>query len=93
MFRISDSTGPLQVTQVATGSQINKSLLASDDVFLLDIASAIYVWVGKNASALEKKSGLQIATNYLVQHQLAASTPISRILDGGVNAEFYQYLV
>lgn len=79
------------MTQIASGSDISRSLLNSDDVFLLDIAAAVYVWVGKGASPLEKKMGLQVAVDYVVKNKMPLSTPISRILEGGVNAEFYSF--
>ncbi|KAJ3349343.1 hypothetical protein HDU91_006401 [Kappamyces sp. JEL0680] len=95
LFKISDSTvgaGTLVTSEVATGSAVKKSLLMSDDVFLLDVGSDVFVWVGSGATPQEKKSGLQIAVDYITQNNLPAETPISRVLEGGENAEFYAHL-
>jgi gelsolin len=102
LYKISDATGTiistkappgsLITTEVATGNAVNKGHLSSDDIFLLDVGSQIFVWIGKGSSPQEKKSGLQIAVNYIAKNQLPEATPISRILEGGENAEFNSYL-
>lgn len=50
----------MQTTVVATGASLTKDHLKSDDVFIVDTRSVIYVWVGSKASPQEKKSGLQV---------------------------------
>jgi len=91
LFKVSDATGTLETTEIASGPAISRSLLQSDDVFLLDIGSAVYVWVGKGASPQEKKMGLQVAVDYISKKKLPPATPISRLLEGGENGEFYSY--
>ncbi|BFZ09064.1 hypothetical protein BsWGS_12103 [Bradybaena similaris] len=39
--------------------------LKSEDVFILDSGEVVFVWIGGNASAAEKKNGLPYAHNYL----------------------------
>lgn len=50
--------------EVKTGD-VNLSDFKSDDVFIYDTGSQVFVWVGSKASADEKKNGLPIAHNYL----------------------------
>lgn len=73
---------------MAAGPEINKSLLTSDDVYILDNGEEIFAWIGKGASDQEKKSAMDFAHQYLVQHKLPEYTPISRLVEGGENATF-----
>uniref|UniRef100_A0A0B7B4N1 Actin-modulator n=1 Tax=Arion vulgaris TaxID=1028688 RepID=A0A0B7B4N1_9EUPU len=42
--------------------------LKSDDVFICETSSSVFVWIGINASVSEKKNGLPYAHNYLRGH-------------------------
>jgi gelsolin len=68
LFRLSDATGAITF-ELAT--PVAFSTLASDDVFLFDAACytnpAIYVWIGKGSSRLERRLALQYGQNYLHQ--------------------------
>jgi gelsolin len=92
LFQVSDSTGPLVVTEIARDSAINRNLLKSEDVFILDSGIEVYVWVGSKASSDEKKQGLSIAIKYLVDENRPPTTRISRLLEGGDNQEFLSLL-
>jgi len=78
--------------QVATGSQCKKSLLDSNDVFILDTGAEVIAWIGKGASAEEKKKALGFAQDYLTKYNRPAYMPISRVLEGGENEIFTQAL-
>lgn len=76
---------------VATG-KIKRDMLKSDDVFILNTGSEVYVWIGKGATALEKKSGMNYAMQYLGAKKLPPTTRIARILEGGENEQFHSLL-
>ncbi len=92
LFQVSDSAGPLIVKEIAVDSAINRNLLKSDDVFILDVTGTVFVWVGSKASAEEKKQGLSIALKYIVENNRPATTPVVRVLEGGDNQEFFSFL-
>eukprot|EP01113_Clastostelium_recurvatum_P051186 TRINITY_DN9885_c0_g1_i2.p5 TRINITY_DN9885_c0_g1~~TRINITY_DN9885_c0_g1_i2.p5 ORF type:complete len:103 (-),score=33.29 TRINITY_DN9885_c0_g1_i2:102-410(-) len=69
--------------QVSEGPAIKKGDLDSSDAFILDTGAEVIVWIGKGASAGEKKFALQHAQDYLTKNGRPAYTPISRILEGG----------
>jgi gelsolin len=50
LFKVSDATGTLVTTLVASGKEIKKSNLDSEDVFVLDAGTKVFVWVGKGAT-------------------------------------------
>lgn len=61
-LRVSDASGMLEITEVGS-YPLKCSLLDSNDAFILDTgASGIFVWVGRGATANEKKAAFKNAT-------------------------------
>jgi len=87
LWHLSDASGSLVFKEVAKGKVV-KSLLKSDDVFIFDIGSEVFAWVGKGASDKEKKMALKYAQDYLKDHKRPDSLPISKILEGSENSVF-----
>jgi len=92
LFQLSDATGKLEFKQVASGSQCKKSMLDSNDVFILDTGAEVFAWIGKGSSVDEKAKALSFAQDYLTKYNRPAYLPISRILEGGENPTFHQNL-
>eukprot|EP01117_Protostelium_nocturnum_P004442 TRINITY_DN15_c0_g3_i1.p1 TRINITY_DN15_c0_g3~~TRINITY_DN15_c0_g3_i1.p1 ORF type:complete len:367 (+),score=138.56 TRINITY_DN15_c0_g3_i1:73-1173(+) len=88
LFHLSDATGTLQFNEVAAGVNVKRNLLVSDDVFVLDNGAEVFAWVGKNASAGEKKAALNFAAEYVAKHNLPPYTTISRVFEGAENSTF-----
>jgi hypothetical protein len=84
LFRVSDAKGSLERTLEKEG-EITKTLLDTNDVFILDVHCEIFVWIGKGATQQEKKNGMKFAQDYLTANKLPDWLPISRILEGGEN--------
>jgi len=89
LFHLSDATGEMVFKQVGTGSQCKKSLLDSNDVFILDTGAEVFAWIGKGASANEKAKALSFAQDYLKKFDRPSYLPISRIIEGSENAVFH----
>jgi len=88
LFQLSDASGKLEFKQVATGSACKRSLLNSDDVFILDTGAEVFAWIGKGATTQEKSKALHFAQDYLTKYNRPAYLPISRVLEGGENEVF-----
>jgi len=88
LYRLSDASGKFEFKEVAKGDHIKRTLLDSNDVFILDSGVEVWAWVGKNASAGEKKRALSFAQEYVTSHHKPISTPVARILEGGENEIF-----
>jgi len=88
LFHLSDASGKMEFKQVATGSACKKSMLDSNDVFILDTGAEVIAWIGKGASDNEKKHALGFAQDYLTKYNRPAHLPISRVLEGSENAMF-----
>jgi len=62
LHQLSDASGQLKLTEVATGS-FKKTELKSDDVFIVDIGTEAFIWVGKGASKKRESFGPTIRYN------------------------------
>jgi len=85
LFQLSDATGAMKMAEVGKGKKIKKSLLDTNDVFILDAGQEVIAWVGLKASAGEKKFALKYAQEYVAQKGKNPATPVSRVLEGGEN--------
>jgi len=87
LLRLCDKGGQLSTSVVKTGS-FKKSDLDTNDVFIVDTGSEVFVWVGKKASQAEKKNALVYAQKYITDNNRPNYLPISRVLEGGENPIF-----
>jgi len=87
LFRLSDKKKEMKFTLEKTGN-LSKSDLDTNDAFILDNGSEIFVWIGKKASADERRLAMQYAQKYLQDNNRPAFLPISRVIEGGENAVF-----
>jgi len=88
MFQLTDAGGKLEFVPVAQGKNVSKSKLDTDDVFIIDVGSCVYVWIGKGSSSTEKKMGMSKAQHYLKEYKRPSWLPIVRILEGSENQVF-----
>jgi gelsolin len=82
LWEVSDKTGELKITKVASGG-IKKSELKTDEVFILDLGDAAWAWVGKGASKQERAKGIQYAVDHFKKQGKSDHIPISRVCEGG----------
>lgn len=89
IFSVSDETGTLECKEVATGkTEMKKSVLNNDDVFIVDEGHHVYIWVGINSTKAEKSGAMKQAVDYLTANNRPMWTPISRVLSGGESTAF-----
>lgn len=89
LMRLSDEyNGKLEFTEVATGQNCKKSLLDSNDVFIFDIGSEIYVWTGKGASIQEKQQAMTYTIEYMKNYGKGAMMPVTSVFEGSGNMDF-----
>lgn len=58
--RVSDAGGSLEVLEIED-RPLSKSMLCSDDAYILDSNCDVFVWIGKGANGIEKTAGLKCA--------------------------------
>jgi len=90
LFRISDSTGSLQITSVAQG-KLEKKMLDTTDVFLLDTGTEVYVWIGKGATKEERSKGMKYGQDYLTEQKRPNWTPLTRVAENAETPVFKSF--
>lgn len=92
LFQVTDSSGELVTQEVeAPGGNLTGDLLEAGDVYILDVGSELFVWVGRESSVEEKKSGMPYAAKYIEQTGRDLATPTSRLSQGFENPSFKSY--
>ncbi|XP_054773805.2 gelsolin-like protein 2 [Lytechinus pictus] len=91
LFRLSNSSGVLDFTEVSKGNNICRSDLDSNDVFILDTGMDCFVWAGKDADKEEKNNGIPYATEYL-KKTLHRNAPISSLKEGSKCKKFTELI-
>jgi len=78
LYRVSDAAGKMEYERVAVGT-LNKSMLGSGDVYILDAATEIYVWIGSGASKQERRCAMFFAQDCLASNGEHENSPITRL--------------
>ncbi|ETS84045.1 hypothetical protein PFICI_05921 [Pestalotiopsis fici W106-1] len=98
LFRLSDASGQLSFDMVKDGEATRKSDLDTNDVFLLDTGSDIWVWQGSGASKAEKASWIKVAQHYIRRFAdsgddiEAQASPVSKVVEGYESPGFLKAL-
>ncbi|CAN0099992.1 unnamed protein product [Ascophyllum nodosum] len=90
LYRVSDDSGKMKTTEVVDpeGEGLTADLLNSGDVYILDVGSELFVWVGKSSSVEEKKSGMPYAAKFIEENGRDVAMPVSRLMQGYENTPF-----
>jgi len=62
LFQCTDRFGSFQVEEIASFTQED---MLDDDVMLLDIGTAVYLWIGSDANAAEATKAMEVAVKYV----------------------------
>lgn len=78
MFRIKDGE---DMEEIASGDEVSKDKLGTDDVYIVNTGDHVFCWVGKGASVDERRNGIPYASNYLGKTE-TPWLPITVICEG-----------
>jgi len=81
LFKVSDASGSVTTTKVAEGT-LKKDMLDTKDVFVMDNVAEIFVWIGKGASADERKSGMKVGDDYCSNAGRPKGTKVTKVMEG-----------
>lgn len=93
LYQLSDAGNALEFNRIASGASVTKDKLDTKDVFIVDAGCHMYVWIGKLASAKEKKQAMYYAAKCLEDTQRPAYIPTTRVVEGGENTLFNNLFV
>jgi len=91
LYRLSDASGTLEMTKVAEGSAVSRDKLDGDDVFILDIGSEAFTWVGLGASRDERRQAMKHTVEYLEKSGRPTSIPITVTMQGAESKYFWSF--
>ncbi|XP_072702360.1 macrophage-capping protein isoform X2 [Ciconia boyciana] len=80
LYKVSDATGRMDLSQVAASSPFSQSLLCSDDCFVLDNGAGgkVYVWKGRKANEQERQAALKVAEEVIARMGYSPQTQEGR---------------
>mmetsp|Transcript_4924 Transcript_4924/g.15709 ORF Transcript_4924/g.15709 Transcript_4924/m.15709 type:complete len:847 (+) Transcript_4924:143-2683(+) len=79
LFLCSNASGVFKVEPIHDFCQ---SDLEEADVYILDVFNTIYVWIGSDASEVEKKMSTETAAAYVAEQGYAKDTPVMIVKSG-----------
>ena len=82
LFMISDASGSVQFTEIQSDGKLARSMLKSEDVFLLHTLDCIYIWVGRASTLTEKREAMPRALEYMKRERIPTDTRVQRIPEG-----------
>jgi len=81
LWRLTDANQKLELREVARGN-VHKGMLNSEDVFLMDADSALFVWIGNKASGVERRNAFPTCEKYLTIKKKNLQTPVCVLTEG-----------
>lgn len=89
IFKISDASGSLEFVELTPADgKLRKDLLVTDDVFLVQGASKLFLWIGRRSNANEKKEATLLAVSYMRNNGIPLTTAIERVSEGNETGSF-----
>uniref|UniRef100_A0A914VTA8 Gelsolin-like domain-containing protein n=1 Tax=Plectus sambesii TaxID=2011161 RepID=A0A914VTA8_9BILA len=91
LWKVSDATGKMVVSKLSQGN-LTMEMLDSKDAFMLDaVNGGLYVWVGRDCTADERKKAMVWAQRYLEQQGRPKWSQVVRVLEGAEPDDFTQW--
>ncbi|KAM9607977.1 macrophage-capping protein isoform 3-T3 [Morphnus guianensis] len=93
LYKVSDATGRMDLSQVAASSPFSQSLLCSDDCFVLDNGAGgkVYVWKGRKANEQERQAALKVAEEVIARMGHSPQTQVEILPQGRETPLFKQF--
>ena len=80
LIKVSDASGTL-VKEVVAEDRLEKKMLTSDDVYIMDNVAEVFVWIGKSASPEERKKGMDIGQAYCTEGSRPKNTKVIKVME------------
>ncbi|XP_054726813.1 gelsolin-like [Anastrepha obliqua] len=90
LYKVSDAKSGLKIDPIST-KPLRQEMLDTNDCFILDTGSGIYVWVGRRSTQREKSDAMNKAQEFLRTKKYPAWTQVHRVVEGAESAPFKQY--
>ncbi|XP_078264370.1 scinderin like b [Rhinoraja longicauda] len=93
LFMISDASGTLCMTEVASENPFKMATLSTDECYILDYGSGghIFLWKGKGASKSERKYGFETCEFFINTYNYSKNTQVQMLPENGETPLFTQF--
>ncbi|XP_042353278.1 scinderin like b isoform X2 [Plectropomus leopardus] len=93
LYMISDASGSMKVSSVASSSPFKQAMLSPDDCFILDngMDRIIFVWKGPKANMAERKAAMSAGQEFIKEKGYSCKTQIQVIPAGAETTIFKQF--
>ncbi|XP_043941617.1 adseverin-like [Protopterus annectens] len=93
LYMISDASGKMKTSEVASAPPFTQDMLSSNESYILDNGQdkKIYVWKGQSASPSERREALKAANEFISQKNYPKNTQVVVLPQGGETTEFKQF--
>jgi hypothetical protein len=90
LFHCTDKYGAFQVEEIHNFDQED---MLDDDVMMLDVGTAVYLWVGADANETERSKAMEVAQNYIASANDGRdpNVPIMQVSSGSEPIMFTQW--
>lgn len=91
IVKVSNESGNMEFVNVEVktkSGKLEKLLLDTDDVFIVDVGYKIFVWVGRGSNKKERKESMGFATKYIESKGYPEYTQVERINERGETPAF-----
>ncbi|CAI2386415.1 unnamed protein product [Moneuplotes crassus] len=90
LFRVCETSDSLVVEEVEE-RPLKRSHLESDNVFILELEKAIYVWCGKEASQEEKNKAFKTARSFIKDNNKPKGTSVVKVPERSEDSVFKSF--
>jgi len=87
LIRLSDASGKMEFKEEARNN-ISLSMLDPDDVFVIDVKTEIFIWIGHGSTVAEKTNSFKYALDYIKETGKPPNIPITRVVEGNEKESF-----
>eukprot|EP00966_Prymnesium_polylepis_P251937 5824570-Prymnesium_polylepis.1 len=81
LVRVSDESGTIELTEVSVGG-LERSMLDTNDVFIVDLHTDIFVWVGKKATRQERQKSMCYGIEFSADGERPPWTRVTKVTEG-----------
>jgi len=90
LLRLSNASGSMVFKEEAK-NDISYSMLDTNDIFIIDACSEVFIWIGKKSNVTEKANAFKYAMDYVKKVGKPSYTPITRVVEGNENNNFKSF--
>jgi len=90
LLRLSNASGSIEFKEEAR-NEFNLSMLDTNDIFIVDVQSEVFIWIGRKSNVSEKTNAFKYAMDYVKKNGKPSYIPITRVVEGNEHSKFKSF--